>query len=108
MAITIANLNDHSFPCSLSGTFSSVWHQSSELVSFYAFNVFFDHPVVVMKDCLYRIEASIRGANSCFGVGGRESVLCSGVRFSFEGSSQSSNGTTVGRGQFPEFLFTVT
>ena len=106
VAITIANLNDHTFPCTISGTFSSAWHQTSELVSFHAFNVFFDHPVVIRKDCLYRIEASIRGANSCFGVDGRKSVLCSGVRFGFDDSGQSSNGTTVRRGQFPEFLFT--
>ena len=74
----------------------------------YAFNIFFDSPVVIRKGSFYRIEASIFGANSCFGVDGRRSVQCSGVAFSFENSSECSNGTRVERGQFPEFLFTVT
>ncbi|XP_020614485.1 BTB/POZ domain-containing protein 6-like [Orbicella faveolata] len=95
--------------CSKTGKFSSV-HIESELVTvcYYGFNIFFDRPVVIMKGGLYRIEASICGANSCFGVDGRKSVLCSGVTFSFDNSSESSNGTRVERGQFPEFLFSVT
>jgi len=107
VTIAIQNLVDGSFPCAKSGKFSSACIQSSELVSYYGFNIFFGRPVVINTGGLYRIEASICGANSCFGVDGRKSVLCSGVTFNFEKSSDSSNGTTVRRGQFPEFLFTV-
>ena len=107
VAITINNLSHDSLTCFKSGKFSSVYIQSSEVFSYYGFNIFFDHPVVTKKDDLYRIEASIAGANSCFGVDGSKSVLCSGVTFSFSGSSESSNGTSLERGQFPEFAFTV-
>ena len=107
VAITIKNLSDRSFPCTKSGKFSSVCIQSSELFSYYGFDIFFDHPVVIKKGGFYRIEGSICGANSCFGVDGGNSVLCSGVTFSFDDSSESNNGTRVERGQFPEFLFTV-
>ena len=93
--------------CSKTGKFSSVCIES-ELICFYGFNIFFDSPVVITKSNLYRIEASICGANSCFGVDGSKSVLCSGVTFSFRNSAESSNGTRVERGQFPEFLFSVT
>jgi len=93
--------------CFKTGQFSSA-RIESELVSYCGFNIFFDSPVVIMKSLLYRIEASICGANSCCGQDGRRSVLCSGVLFTFDNSSMSSNGTTVTRGQFPEFLFTVT
>ena len=93
--------------CSKTGQFSSA-RIESELVSYYGFNIFFDSPVVIMKSLPYRIEASICGANSCCGQDGRRSVLCSGVLYTFDNSSMSSNGTTVKRGQFPEFLFTIT
>ena len=106
VVITIENLADDSRPYFKSGKFSSVCIQSSE-VFYYGFNIFFVHPVVIKKGGFYRIDASIAGANSCFGVDGRKSVLCSGVTFSFDDSSESSNGTRVERGQFPEFVFTV-
>jgi len=89
------------------GKFSSVLIKS-ELASYYGFNVFFDSPVDIKKDVLHRLEASISdGANSCFGQNGQDCVVCSGVRFRFLTSSQSSNGTKVEEGQFPAFLFTV-
>ena len=93
--------------CSQTGTFSSTCIKS-ELGSYYGVNVFFDSPVDIKKGVRYRLEASISGgANSCFGQNGQRFVVCSGVRFDFRDSDQSSNGTKVGRGQFPGFLFTV-
>ena len=89
------------------GTFSSVCIKS-ELGSYYGFNVFFDPPVHIKKGVRHRLEALISGgANSCFGQNGQHSVVCSGVRFDFQDSSESNNGTKVKRGQFPGFLFTV-
>ena len=91
----------------ISGKFSSVCIKS-KVGSYYGFNVFFGIPVDIKGSVRYRVEACISdGANSCFGQNGQYSVLCSGVRFEFEDSCQSSNGTHVSRGQFPGFLFTV-
>ena len=93
--------------CSKIGTFSSVCIKS-DLVSYYGFNVFFDSPVDIKKGVRHRLEASISGgANSCFGQNGQAVVVCSGVRFSFIDSVESTNGTTVSRGQFSGLLFTV-
>ena len=89
--------------CNKMGKFSSVC-----LGSYYGFNVFFDSPVDIKKSVSYRVVATISGgANSSFGENGHRSVICSGVRFHFDDSTLSSNGTTVSRGQFPGFLFIV-
>jgi len=109
VAIKIRRINDfdNCDLCSKIGTFSSVCIKS-DLVSYYGFNVFFDSPVDIKKGFRHRLEASISGcANSCFGQDGQPSVVYSGVRFDFSNSSYSTNGTNVGRGQFPGFLFTV-
>ena len=110
VAIKIKRLNNFSEfrdLCSQTGTFSSVCIKS-ELGSYYGFNVFFDSPVHIKKGARHRLEAFISGGtNSCFGQSGQHSVVCSGVRFDFQDSSESSNGTKVERGQFPGFLFTV-
>ena len=105
--IKIKNLDNYDYILnSKIGNYRSVFI-SCEPVPYYGFKVFFDCPVVIKRDVTYRIEASISGANSCFGQDGTRSVLCSGVRFDFKDSAESSNGTKVARGQFPEFLFTV-
>ena len=93
--------------CLKAGTFSSVCIKSDQ-VSYYGFNVFFDSPVEIKKGVKHRLKASISGStNSWSGRNGQHSVLCSGVRFDFMDSSESTNGTRVELGQFPEFLFTV-
>ena len=93
--------------CTKTGEFSSVCIKS-DLVSYYGFDVFFDSPVDIKKGFRYRVAATISGdVNSCFGQNGQSSVDCSGVIFDFADSSLSSNGTTVSRGQFSGFLFTV-
>ena len=106
VTIGIKNLDDAEYLNSKSGIYSSVLFRR-ESVSYYGFNILFDHPVVIKRNVVYRIEASISGANSCFVKNGAKSVVCSGVRFYFKTSSESSNGAQVGQGQFPEFLFTV-
>ena len=110
VSIQIKRLNDSHYRhrlCLKAGTFSSVCIKSDE-VSYYGFNVFFDSPVDIKKGVKHRLEAFISGStNSCFGQNGQHSVVCSGVRFDFMNSSESTNGTRVDRGQFPEFLFIV-
>ena len=106
VTIRIKNLGNSEYLNSKSGIYSSVLFRR-ESVSYYGFNIFFDRPVVIKSDVRYRIEAFISGANSCFVQNGAKSVVCSGVKFDFKSSSESSNGTKVERGQFPEILFTV-
>ena len=88
---------------SVCGKFLSVLIEE-ELHSFYGFRILFNHPIVIKRGTGYRIEASISGANSCFGRNGQKIVACSGFNFSFKGSSNNSSGTGVEHGQFPELL----
>jgi len=112
VTIKIKDLDISEYICYKSGNFPSTsirCIKSSELVfQYFGFNIFFDRPVVIRKGIRHRVEASICGANSCFGQDGKKSVVCLGVRFDFRDSSESRNGTRVEQGQFPEFLFTVT
>ena len=110
VVIKIKNLNDAVYICYKSGNFSSTSIKSSDRVfQYFGFNIFFDRPVVIRKGARHRVEASISGANSCFGQDGRKSVVClDRVKFDFIGSGEDTNGTTAERGQFPEFLYTVT
>ena len=89
---------------SVSGKFPSLLIVE-ELHSFHGFRIFFDDPIVIKQGIKHRIEASICGANSCFGRDGQKVVACSGIQFSFAESSEDRNGTGVAQGQFPELLF---
>ena len=90
------------------GCFLSICFQPScQTRPYYGFEVLFSNPIVIPKQELHRVEASISGAYSYSGQKGRARVFYSDVTFIFDNSFGSSNGTTVGRGQFPEFLFTV-
>ena len=89
---------------SVSGKFPSLLIEE-ELYSFYGFKIFFGDPIFIKQGIKHRIEASISGANSCFGRDGQKVVACSGINFSFADSSQDRNGTGVAQGQFPELLF---
>lgn len=74
---------------------------------YWGFEALFDVPVIIDKDKKYSVEAAISGSFSWRGLGGESSIQCSGVCFTFEDSGQSSNGTTVMKGQFPGFLFNI-
>ena len=86
---------------------STCFQPSCQTRPYYGFEVLFSNPIVIPKQELHRVEASISGAYSYSGQKGRARVFYSDVTFIFDNSFGSSNGTTVGRGQFPEFLFTV-
>ena len=107
VTLHIKNFDQGEYIFSKTGTFSSELIKA-EPASYYGFYIFLEPAVIIRKGCLYRFEASISGANSCFVQDGKKYVLCLGVRFEFRDSNESSNGTKVERGQFPEFLFTVT
>ncbi len=106
VTLNIQNYKESKYVFSKTGTFSSVYIKC-EPVSYHGFKMFFNPPVLIQTAGNYRFEASISGPNSCFGVNGKSPVVCSGVKFTFGNSSESNNGTDVGRGQFSEFLFTV-
>jgi len=106
VTLHINNFDESEYVASKTGTFLSELIKA-EPVLYYGFYIFLEPAVIMKKGVRYRLEASIVGADSCFGQDGRKSVHCSGVTFSFTNSSESSNGTTTGRGQFSEFLFAV-
>ena len=74
---------------------------------YWGFEVFFDAPIVIEKSIRYSVDAVISGRFSWRGLGGQNTIQCSGVCFNFENSGQSDNGTSVMKGQFPGFLFSI-
>jgi len=74
---------------------------------YWGFEVLFDAPIMIEKSTRYSVEAAISGSFSWRGLGGENTIQCSGVCFHFENSGQSDNGTSVMKGQFPGFLFSI-
>ena len=93
---------------SKSGQFSSALYKL-ELFSYYGFTVMFDAPIVIKKNAVYHLRATITDptakARAC-GEKGVRSVTCSGVTFTFT-DCEGGNGSNALRRQFPELLFTV-
>ena len=93
---------------SKSGTYPSkrLAYKSDLSVSYYGFEVLFDSAASLkMSTFLRNIEALICGPSSGAGRNGIESVIQSGVTFTFAAVVRAeSNGTQVSVGQFPEFL----
>ena len=54
----------------------------------------------------YRLVVTFKGPASYMGAGGREEVVCQGIKIKFFTDSSARNGTTTLRGQFPGFIFT--
>jgi len=106
VTLHIKDFDKREYVASKTGTFLSELIKA-EPVLYYGFYIFLEPAVIIKKGVRYRLEASIVGADSSFGIDGRQSVLCSGVTFGFDDSSESTNGTKTVRGQFSEFLFTV-
>ncbi len=106
ITIKITNLErNHENIVSKSGDYSPE-HIKTEQVSYYGFDIFFDRPVVLKGDIRYRLEAWISGSSTCTGLNGKQTVLCSGVRFDFKKCCSKST-STVENGQFPEIIFAV-
>ena len=106
VALKIINVDRNEVVASKSGEFSPELIRF-EPISYYGFNVLFDGPTVLKEGVRYRVEGSISGASTCSGQSGKQSVLCSGVRFNFKKCCSKSD-TNVEQGQFPEILFTLT
>jgi len=107
VTLTIKETSSHLALALKTGTFSSkpLHHANS---NYYGFEILLDSTVKCKKKTKYEIEAVISGPRSCFGYrsnGG--TVVCSDVTFTFTDNANSSNGTCVEEGQFPEILFSV-
>ena len=95
---------NNSFIVKQSGSYPSE-ESKSEHYQYYGFDVQFDCPVCLQENKKYKLVSLIKGPNSWYGDGGRASVECEGVRFTFTSSDASSNGTSVNGGQFLAFIF---
>lgn len=66
----------------------------------------FSSPVLIEADHRYTAFAEIRGGSSHSGGGGQsEREADDGVKFTFTGSSGSTNGSSVDSGQIPQILY---
>ena len=84
------------------GTYSS---EKDETNGYYnGFDVMFHHPVCLDVGKTYEIVSLIKGPSSWRVIEGKNSDEVEGIQFSFSKSASSSNGTDVGRGQFPSFI----
>ena len=106
VTLTIREIGSHLAPPRKSGTFSSK-HLQYANGNYYGFEILFDPTVRCSKNTQYEIEALILGPTSSAGLDGVSSVVCSGVKFTFTDSENSSNGTYPKCGQFPEILFSM-
>ena len=86
------------------GTHSS---EKNDIDCYYGFDVMFNRPVHLEQDKPYEIVSLIKGPRSWRVGVGKNSVEVQGVKFSFNDSVASTNGTKVGIGQFPAFLFSL-
>ena len=81
--------------------------EKDETNGYYGFDVMFNHPVHLEQDRPYEVVSFIQGPSSWCLEGGTTHVAVQGVQFSFSNSLASTNGTKVGSGQFPAFLFSL-
>ena len=82
---------------------SGVFH-SAKADFYYVFDVKFDCPVCLVENKEYELVSLIKGPMSWHGEAGQNTEKSKGVTFTFRNSRNSSNGTTVSRGQFPALL----
>lgn len=109
IALQIKQVDNRSQLVAMTGKFSSQPLKSPQEKSVYhGLQLVFDQAVAIKENTRYCVEALISGPVSMAGSNGYPFVQCSDVTFVFmNGDLEESNGTTVCRGQFPEFLFTL-
>ena len=104
VSIEIKDATSGSIVVKQSGSYSS---EQDKVHAYYGFDVMFNHPISLEKDKNYEIVSCIQGPNSWYGIQGRESIECQGVRFTFRHSGASSNSTLGTQGQFPALVFSL-
>ena len=80
--------------------------ESEEKDGYHGFDIIFEQHLQLTPGVPCILEALIRGPKSYCGVAGKEEIVCDKVTFRFTASDNSQNGSTVGKGQFAEILFT--
>ena len=106
VTLKVMNTSNNSILASKKGTFAGklLKYKSG---NYYGFEVLFDCAVNVKKNTHYRVEALISGPKSWRGMNGFAAVQLFNVTFTFfDCPQESTNGTRLTIGQFPEFLFT--
>ena len=73
--------------------------------SYCGYDFLFENGVKLQKECSYTIQAQIKGPISDSGLQGFTCVNIKNVKFIFENSADSLNGTEVTDGQFPVLFF---
>ena len=67
--------------------------------------ILFDDPVRIKEGVFYNLCVLLDGPPSFAGDDGKQEVLVEGVKFLFENSGDSTNGTSFDEGQIPTLLF---
>jgi len=106
VSLTIEETSSHLVLALKTGTFSSKLLQHAN-ANYYGFEILFESTVECKKNTKYEVKAVISGPWSWKGTRGVNTVVCSGVTFTFTNKRNCSNGTLVITGQFPEILFSV-
>ena len=88
------------------GQFSSELLQG-EKFNHFGFEVLLDSVISVKRNTEYYVEAKITGPDSTCGDNGDRTVTCSGVTFTFKTVHYITNCTTIHKGQFPGFIFSL-
>ena len=91
-----------------SGVYSSE-EKHQEVTNYYGFTVLFDDAVPVKQNICYEVVSLVKGNPSWFGDGGKSTVKCFRVTFTFHNTEEKTdnNCTSVTGGQFPVLLFEV-
>ena len=90
---------ESTFTCPPDPEFSSV--ESPQI-----FDIFFDsEPIKLKENVYYALCLLIEGPPSFGGDEGQPEVITEGVKFTFENSGDSTNGTSFDEGQIPTLLF---
>ena len=106
ITLEIKDSSNNSVIKSVTGTYSS-YPLKCENYDYYGFEVLFDPPANLKKNCRYKIRLLMSGPTSGKGCQGLESVKVSGTGVTFTFLRVHQSAELVTEGQFPELLFSL-
>jgi hypothetical protein len=71
------------------------------------FDVMLKKPILMMRNEVVTLSATIKGPNSCYGKNGLSSVTLEGVSATFGTAPLPNNGTSTRSGQFDEIILEI-
>ena len=104
VTLNVFNYKTYAQVATKTGSFSSKLMKCT-IGDYQGFEFEFEPSVALEANTKYLIYALITGPPSWYGQGGVPSVESSGVKFSF--SNAAAGQTTVSKGQFAEYVFTL-